>query len=133
MEYVGKFNYLSQYAPEHVNTDAKKKRCFMHGLNSKLQTMLTTCTMATYNEIVSTAITIEEKNHQHKEAKKRKNVSMASSGSTSQCQRVVYRPVYCPPYRPPQQQSQQQSFVRPVASLSYSHQLNTPSVHPNNP
>jgi hypothetical protein len=44
MEYVGKFNYLSQYALEHVNTNAKKKQCFMRGLNSKLQTMLTTCT-----------------------------------------------------------------------------------------
>jgi hypothetical protein len=107
MEYVGKFNYLSQYAPEHVNTDAKKKRCFMRGLNSKLQTMLTTCTTATYNELVGITITTEEKNRQHKEAKKRKNVSMVSSGSTSQRQRVVYQPVYCPPYHPPQQQSQQ--------------------------
>lgn len=36
MEYVGKFNHLSQYAPEHVNTDRKKKVCFMRGLNTKL-------------------------------------------------------------------------------------------------
>ena len=25
MQYVGRFNHLSQYASEHVNTDAKKK------------------------------------------------------------------------------------------------------------
>ena len=36
MQYVGKFNHLSQYAPEHVNTDAKNKKWFMHGLNTKL-------------------------------------------------------------------------------------------------
>ena len=36
MQYVGKFNHLSQYAPEHVNTDAKKKKWFMRGLNTKL-------------------------------------------------------------------------------------------------
>lgn len=102
MQYVGEFNYLSQYAPEHVNNDHKKKKCFMRGLNSKLQTMLTTCTNATYNELVNMAITTEEKNRQHKEAKKRKNVSMTSFGSSSQRQRIAYRPVYRPPYRPPQ-------------------------------
>ena len=36
MQYVGRFNHLSQYASEHVNTDAKKKRWFMRGLNTKL-------------------------------------------------------------------------------------------------
>ena len=29
MQYVGRFNHLSQYASEHVNTDAKKKKWFM--------------------------------------------------------------------------------------------------------
>jgi len=111
MEYVGKFNQLSQYALEHVNTDAKKKQCFICGLNSKLQTMLTTFTTATYNELVSIAITTEEKNRQHMEVKKRKNVLAISSGNTSQRQRVVYRPIYNPPYCPPQQRGQQQSSV----------------------
>jgi hypothetical protein len=36
LQYVGKFNHLSQYATEHVNTDAKKKICFMRGLNMKI-------------------------------------------------------------------------------------------------
>jgi len=83
MEYVGKFNQLSQYAPKHVNTDAKRKCCFMRRLNSKLQTMLTTCTTATFNELVSIAITTKEKYRQHKEVKKRKNVSSVTSGSSS--------------------------------------------------
>ena len=105
----------------------------MCGLNSKLQTMLITCTTATYNELISIAITTEEKNHQHKEVKKRKNVLAISSSNTSQRQRIVYQPIYHPPYHPPQQQSQQQSFVRPAAALSYPRQMNAPSIHPNNP
>jgi len=47
MEYVAKFNHLSQYATDHVNTD-KKKTYFMRGLNTKLQTMMTTCQNATF-------------------------------------------------------------------------------------
>ena len=58
LEYLSKFNHLSQYAPEHV---CREKRWFVRGLNAKLQTMLTTCTTVSYNEIVSIAITTEEK------------------------------------------------------------------------
>jgi hypothetical protein len=36
VEYDGKFNHLSQYAPEHVNSDCKKKNSFMRGLNTKI-------------------------------------------------------------------------------------------------
>ena len=60
MQYVDKFNHLSQYAHEHVNTNAKKK-WFMCGLNTKLQTMMTTCTNVTYHEAVNIAIASEEK------------------------------------------------------------------------
>jgi hypothetical protein len=36
MQYVGRFNHLTQYAPDHINSDCKKKACFMRGLNSKI-------------------------------------------------------------------------------------------------
>jgi hypothetical protein len=32
-QYLNKFNHLSQYAIDQVNTDIKKKNCFMRGLN----------------------------------------------------------------------------------------------------
>jgi hypothetical protein len=35
-QYINKFNHLSQYAIDHVNTDLKKKNCFMRGLNDRL-------------------------------------------------------------------------------------------------
>jgi len=63
---VAKFNHLSQYATDHVNTDRKKKACFMRGLNTKLQTMMTTCQNATFYEAVNIAIASEEKNRKHK-------------------------------------------------------------------
>jgi cell fate (sporulation/competence/biofilm development) regulator YlbF (YheA/YmcA/DUF963 family) len=72
LHYVSKFNHLSQYATEYVNTDAKKKSYFMRGLNTKIQTMMTTCYNVTYHEVVNVAIASEEKSHIHKESKKKK-------------------------------------------------------------
>jgi hypothetical protein len=103
MEYVRKFNHLSQYAPEHVNSDRKKKNSFMRGLNTKIQTMMTTCTNVTYHEAINISIASEEKNCLHKEAKKKKNVSSGSFGGNQKCQKIIYHPVNhsCPSFRPP--------------------------------
>ena len=81
MQYVGRFNHLSQYAPDHVNTDRKKKGYFMRGLNTKIQAMMTTCPNATYHEAVNIAIAYEEKYRLHKEAKKKKGMSAGPSNS----------------------------------------------------
>jgi hypothetical protein len=35
-EYVTKFTQLSRYAPHEVDTDEKKKECFLNGLNDGL-------------------------------------------------------------------------------------------------
>ena len=80
VQFVGKFNHLAQYAADHVNTDHKKKGCFIRGLNSKMQTMMTTCPNVTYHEAVNIAMAWEEKNRQHKEAKKKKQFPGASRG-----------------------------------------------------
>ena len=36
MQYLNKFNHLSQYAIDHVDTNLRKKNCFMRGLNDRL-------------------------------------------------------------------------------------------------
>jgi hypothetical protein len=54
MQHLNKFNHLSQYAIEHVNTDLKKKNCFMRALNDRLQQKKATCLDLTYNTVVST-------------------------------------------------------------------------------
>ena len=62
MEYLSKFNHLSQYASEYVRTDAEKKLWFVCGLHNKLQSLLIGHTTASYNEIVSIAISTDDKN-----------------------------------------------------------------------
>jgi hypothetical protein len=37
MQYLAKFNHLSQYAIEQVNTALKKKNYFMGGLSNRVQ------------------------------------------------------------------------------------------------
>jgi len=91
MEYVAKFNHLSQYATDHVNTDKKKKVCFMRGLNTKLQTMMTTCQNDSFYEVVNIAIASEEKNRKDKEAKK-KAASSSFSDRGQKRQRIIYHP-----------------------------------------
>ena len=102
LEYLSQFNHLSQYAPEYVSMDVAKKGWFVRGLHTKLQAMLTTCTNASYNEIVSIAISFEDKYNQHKEAKKRKEVLVESSGGNAQCHRIIHQPVHHSFYYLPQ-------------------------------
>jgi hypothetical protein len=61
MQYL-KFNHLSQYAIDQVNTDLKKKNFFMRGLNDRLQRKMATCLDLTYSRAVSTAPAVEAKN-----------------------------------------------------------------------
>jgi hypothetical protein len=42
-QYLNKFNHLFQYAIDQVNTDLKKRNCFMRGLNDRMQSKMTTC------------------------------------------------------------------------------------------
>jgi hypothetical protein len=102
MQYVGRFNHLAQYAPDHVNSDHKKKACFMRGLNSKIQTMMTGCLNASYHEAINIAIASAKEYRKHKEAKKKKIMSSRSSGNNQKRQKIVYhpqnhfRPPFCP-------------------------------------
>jgi hypothetical protein len=61
MQYLNKFNHLSQYAIDQVNTDLKKKNCFMRGLNDRLQQKMATCLDLTYSRVVSTSLAVEAK------------------------------------------------------------------------
>jgi hypothetical protein len=62
MKYLNKFNHLSQYVIDQVNTDLKKKNCFMRGLNDRLQRKMDTCLDLTYSRAVSTTLAVEAKN-----------------------------------------------------------------------
>jgi hypothetical protein len=62
MQYLNKFNHLSQYAIDQVNIDLKKRNCFMRDLNDRLQRKMATCLDLSYIRAVSTALAVEAKN-----------------------------------------------------------------------
>jgi len=59
MDYVNKFNHLSQYAGIHVDTDEKKKDRFYHGLSYSLQERLYTRNYQTFGAMMNAAITLD--------------------------------------------------------------------------
>ena len=59
MDYVNKFNHLSQYAGIHVDTDEKKKDRFFRGLSYILQEKLYTANYQTFGVMMNAAITME--------------------------------------------------------------------------
>jgi hypothetical protein len=69
MQYLNKFNHLSQYAIDQVNTNLKKKNCFMRGLINRLQRKMATCLDLTYSGAVSTVLEVEAKNTGHGKSK----------------------------------------------------------------
>jgi hypothetical protein len=69
MQYLNKFNHLSQYAIDQVDTDLKKKNCFMRELNERFQRKTTTCLDLIYNRAVSTTLVVEAKNAGHGKSK----------------------------------------------------------------
>jgi hypothetical protein len=68
-QYLNKFNHLSQYDIDQVNTDLKKKNCFMRVLNDRLQLKMATCLYLTYSRAVSTTLAVEGKNVGHGKSK----------------------------------------------------------------
>ena len=56
-KYMHAFNNLSWYAPEFVDTEAKKIESFKRGLNTKLMKTMANSKCSTYNDFVSDALT----------------------------------------------------------------------------
>src|SRR5438105_414317 len=101
-EYVRTFNELTRYAPTHVDTDAKKKECFLEGMNPKLRSCLGH-RFEDFNQLVDDTIAMEEDLRLHHVEKRKAKITAGSSGSAPQRPRLT-----CQPPRP------QQMMVRPV-------------------
>jgi hypothetical protein len=71
-EYRNMFTQLSCYAPEEVDSDAKKQRHFLKGLNGEFQLQLMTVVYANFQTFVDRAIVIENKCREMMKEKKRK-------------------------------------------------------------
>jgi hypothetical protein len=60
-EYLNSFIQLSRYAPDDINTDAKKHDMFWNGLNDDIQFQLLNTDYADFQHVVDKAIVIENK------------------------------------------------------------------------
>ena len=82
MEYIQAFNHLPQYAPNHVDTDEKKKDYFLEGLNSKLKLHLGN-RFASFHELVDDALTMEDRLRMAEEEERNKRQFSASPSGPS--------------------------------------------------
>jgi hypothetical protein len=79
-EYRGKFLQLSCYAPEDINTDAKRQYRFLRGLVDPLHYQLMDHTFPTFQYLIDRAI-MSERKHWEMEDRKRK-VGRTKAGSS---------------------------------------------------
>jgi hypothetical protein len=125
MQYLAKFNHLSQYAIEQVDTDLKKKNCFMRGLYDRLQRKMATCLDLTYSRVVSTTLLVEAKKLGHGKTKRYGHEGgEGSSQGSEKRSRLVIRP-FNPNHpfpRPPAYPFKQLVFIRPTPSPAQNNQ-----------
>jgi hypothetical protein len=129
MQYLNKFNHLSQYAINQVDTDLKKKNCFMRGLNDRLQRKKATCLDLTYNKAVSTALAVEAKNVGH--GKSKGFGGERSNQGPEKRTRLVIRPFNqnrSSP-RPPSYPFKHPVFIRPTTAPTLTNQPTAPGTH----
>jgi hypothetical protein len=128
MQYLNKFNHLSQYANDQVNTDLKKKNCFMRGLNDRLQRKMATCLDLTYSRAVSTALAVEAKNTG--QGKSKGFGGDRSNQGPEKRTRLVIRPFNqnrSSP-RPPSYPFKQPVFIRPATASTSTNQSSAPGA-----
>jgi hypothetical protein len=70
-EYRDRFLQLSRYAPEDVNTDAKRQYCFLRGLVDPLHYQLTNHTFPIFQHLIDRAIMTEKKRKEMEDCKRK--------------------------------------------------------------
>jgi hypothetical protein len=73
-QYLHAFNNLCRYAPDMVDTDAKRIASFKRGLNPKMMKHMGTNTHARFNDFVSDCLKQEKNNNAYTASKNRKRV-----------------------------------------------------------
>jgi hypothetical protein len=121
-EYRDKFLQLSRYAPEDVNTDAKRHYRFLRGLIDPLQYHLMNHTFPTFQHLIDRAI-MTEKKRKEMEDRKRK-ISGPQSGSSNRLRFSgnpphQFRQNQCPP--------QHQQFQRQYPQHQHQNRQNNQS------
>jgi hypothetical protein len=127
-QYLNKFNHLSQYAIDQVNTDLKKKNCFMRGLNDRLQRKMATYLDLSYSRAVSTALAVEAK-YAGPGKSKGYGGDRPNQGPEKR-QRLVIRPFNQTrsSSRPPSYPFKQPVFIRPATAPTSTNQPSAPGT-----
>jgi hypothetical protein len=128
MQYLNKFNHLSQYTIDQVNTDKKKRNCFMRGLNDRLQRKMATCLDLSYSRAVNTALAVEAK---YADPGKSKGVGGdRSNQGPKKRQRLVIRPFNqnCSSPRQPSYPFKQSVFIFPATAPTSTTQPSAPGA-----
>ena len=71
-QYIRKFMKLARYAPNDVNTDKKKQRCFRRGLNVVLREQIINHIYLDFNTLMNRTILLEEERNRSEGERKRK-------------------------------------------------------------
>jgi hypothetical protein len=71
-EYVHKFTELARYAPDDVNTEAKKMACFLKGLRPELKIILASQDFLSFSHLSNKAMQVERAKKEEKGHLKRK-------------------------------------------------------------
>jgi hypothetical protein len=127
-QYLNKFNHLSQYAIDQVNTDLKKRNCFMRSLNDRMQRKMATCIDLSYGRAVSTALAVEAK--YAGSGKSKGNGGDRPNQESEKRQRLVIRPFNQnrSSSRPPSYPFKQLVFIRPTATPTATNQSGAPGT-----
>jgi hypothetical protein len=127
-QYLNKFNHLSQYAIDQVNTDIKKRNCFMRGLNDRMQRKMATYIDLTYGRAVSTALAVEAK--YAGSGKSKGNGGDRPNQGPEKRQRLVNRPFNQnrSSSRPPSFPFKQPVFIRPTTAPTATNQPGAPGT-----
>jgi hypothetical protein len=89
-EYRDKFLQLSCYAPEDVNTDAKRQYRFLRGLVDPLHYQLMNHTFSTFQYLIDRAIMTERKRREMEDRKRK--IGGPQAGSSSPPRYLATRP-----------------------------------------
>src|SRR3954469_22329111 len=81
-EYIEEFNNLARYAPEEVDTNAKRKEKFLEGLNDEICMQLSVAYVPTYQSLCDKATILESKMKQVENRKRKHHFDKHNSGSS---------------------------------------------------
>src|SRR5664279_777404 len=82
-EYLEKFTTLARYAPQDIDTEAKKMERFLNGLHDEIQCVLVVMPYTDLESLADAAIMMEHKRKISYDNRKRKQM-MQQGGSSNQ-------------------------------------------------